>query len=123
MRVIDLIEMLQDQDEQAEVRVAFQPSWPLRASIQNVVAGADLPRGYGEEEADRDHPFQDPGPSGTDDDRPCTICGGSSDEHPGLADLTDTHVDGDPIVWIAVDQVGSYGEHPYAPKAAWTGGA
>ena len=39
MTVEQLIEALSDYDSQQEVRIAFQPSWPLRATVAGV---ADL---------------------------------------------------------------------------------
>lgn len=41
MNVAQLKELLEGQDDDAEVRIALQPSWPLRANVANVVAGRD----------------------------------------------------------------------------------
>jgi hypothetical protein len=73
----DLKEALEEFDDALPVRIAYQPSWPLAGSIQNV------------REVDRaDEPG---GPT-----RP-----------------------GDVTLWIAVDQVSTYTENPYAPRDAW----
>lgn len=49
MTVADLIALLQDMPEDAEVRLATQPSWPLAAHIGSVVSPDDL---AGEQECD-----------------------------------------------------------------------
>ena len=85
MEVRELIELLEQYDEDAEVRVALQPSWPLRASVQNVICSEELRNLDGE--------------------------GGPLDPD---ADLEEA------FVWIAVDQVSSSSENPYAPRAAWS---
>lgn len=46
MTVAELIEMLEDMDPEAEVRIAQQPSWPFEYSIKDVVETG------GEQEAD-----------------------------------------------------------------------
>jgi hypothetical protein len=42
MTVAELIQLLEQYDEDAEIRVAFQPSWPLRARVQNVIASDEV---------------------------------------------------------------------------------
>lgn len=37
MRVQDLIEMLEDMDPEAHVRLAFQPEWPLEHRIEKAI--------------------------------------------------------------------------------------
>lgn len=54
MTVKDLIRQLEDFDPYAEVRLAFQPSWPFEHSIGNVVS-VDLT----DEDALEDDPFVD----------------------------------------------------------------
>jgi hypothetical protein len=81
MTVGELKNILDYLDEDKEIRVAFQPSWPLRAKIQSVVDGEEL-------SGERDDGYEDTPESAQ-------------------------------FVWIAVDQVSSYSEHPYAPKEAW----
>ena len=42
MKVSQLIALLEGQDPDAKVRIASQPSWPLRNIVRNVVAESDL---------------------------------------------------------------------------------
>ena len=49
MKVSELIGMLQDYDEDAEVRLATQPSYPLQAHIKGV-ADSTMLEDYDEEE-------------------------------------------------------------------------
>lgn len=42
MNVAELRELLDQYDDDAPVRVAYQPSWPLRGHVVGVVAHADL---------------------------------------------------------------------------------
>lgn len=81
MTVAELKDILSYLDEDKEVRVAFQPNWPLRAKISNVMDGEEI---FTHDE---------------DED----------DQTPESAQF----------VWIAVDQVSSYSEHPYAPREVW----
>lgn len=110
MTIDELIEKLEDAKEEfgedggdREIRVAFQPSWPLRAKIQNVCV-----------------PYDDDGPHC--DDHVCyvALCG-------DCEDAKDAAEEGPPseedkrreFLWIAVDQVSDYNENPYAPRWAW----
>lgn len=52
----ELIQILEDYDEDLKVRVAFQPGWPLRARIENVV-GSDEVRTADEEDPDPEENF------------------------------------------------------------------
>jgi hypothetical protein len=85
VQVRELIDVLEQYDEDAEIRVAFQPSWPLRGKVANVVSSDDNDPEYADPDAERDP--------------------------------------ADPVredfVWIAVDQVSSSSENPYAPKEVW----
>lgn len=86
-----------------EVRIAYQPSWPLWAAIDNVrtVPSDDAPDDedlefaqgivYAGDEEDPDYPL-------------------------AVAMLEQEHP---PIVWIAATEAAPYGESPYAPKSAW----
>jgi hypothetical protein len=80
----ELIEALEDaRDEMGEdvrVRVAFQPSWPLRAVVQYVTVPPDV----GEDEDEDEMASKEPA-----------------------------------TLWLAVDQVSSSSENPYAPRFAW----
>jgi len=80
MTVYELKQILEDFDEDKQIRVAFQPSWPLRAHIQSVG------------EIDRE--------------------GMEDEEDPAQDDVEE-------FVWIAVEQVSSSSENPYAPREAW----
>jgi len=42
MKVRDLISMLEEMDEDTEVLIAHQPSWPLQEIVQGVVSLAEL---------------------------------------------------------------------------------
>jgi hypothetical protein len=50
MRVGELIERLQQFDEDAEVRLAFQPSWPLQFEIKGVASLREAERQEPEED-------------------------------------------------------------------------
>jgi len=41
MNVSELIERLEDMDPDAEVRIAFQPSWPLQYRLGDEIVGED----------------------------------------------------------------------------------
>jgi hypothetical protein len=41
MTVGDLMELLEGYDEDQEVRIAFQPSYPLEAKLAGVISGAE----------------------------------------------------------------------------------
>lgn len=51
MTVADLIALLSEMPEDAEVRLATQPSWPLAFNVHGVATGADV---AGEQQCD-DH--------------------------------------------------------------------
>lgn len=93
-----LRELLEAYDDDAPLRVAIQPSWPLRCAVVGVTDGDEIERerngGYGYDEVQ----FVDPDTGEVAERLP-------EDERR--------------IVWIAVDQVSSYDEHPYAPSEAW----
>ncbi len=42
MKVRDLLELLADYDEDAEVRIAHQPNWPLRLELDRIVSSEEL---------------------------------------------------------------------------------
>jgi hypothetical protein len=54
MTVGELLALLEDMDEDAEVRIATQPSWPLAFHLGGVAEGADA--------ADEDEMRNDPAP-------------------------------------------------------------
>jgi hypothetical protein len=90
VQVREPIDVLEQYDEDAEIRVAFQPSWPLRGKVANVVSSDEI------RDDDNDPEYADP----------------DAERDPA-----------DPVredfVWIAVDQVSSSSENPYAPKEVW----
>lgn len=51
MKVIDLIEMLQDYDEDAEVFIMEQPNWPFEYSVIGVISRSEFEK---DEEDDKD---------------------------------------------------------------------
>jgi hypothetical protein len=42
MKVKELIELLQEQDEDAEVRLAHQPRYPMEYSVKGIASSLDL---------------------------------------------------------------------------------
>lgn len=86
MTVGELKQRLGDYDEDMEIRIAFQPQWPLRGVIQDVVADTEI--------FDR--------------------------EVEGGVPAVENTAMGEEYLWIAVDQVSSSSENPYAPKGAWS---
>jgi hypothetical protein len=42
MTVRELIERLDNEDQDATVRLAYQPSWPLQSSFRGVIASSEL---------------------------------------------------------------------------------
>lgn len=43
MTVGELKYLLEDYDEEAEVRIATQPSWPLQSSVAGLISSEELP--------------------------------------------------------------------------------
>ncbi len=41
LTVADLIDALSDADPDAEIRIAYQPSWPIAASVSSVTSDAE----------------------------------------------------------------------------------
>jgi hypothetical protein len=101
MTVGELIEILEDFDENAEVRLAFQPSWPLQYDVGDVqevelsASGRECSRCEGEGEVDDE---DDPTGEGR---VPCPKC----DEQETV-----------PVVFIG--EGGQVREAPYLPGAA-----
>jgi hypothetical protein len=58
MTVNELIEMLQDEDPDAEVRLLMQPSWPFEYSVGGLVRDEDAPA-EGSESYDPETPTDD----------------------------------------------------------------
>ena len=96
MNVSELIELLEDMPEDAEVRIAHQPSWPFQLDIGEVI-GCDLSKPCA-------------------DDRACTDCGdtdcGDPDCNPEINDD-----DGESNVVVYIVEAGQHrGESgPYLP--------
>jgi len=90
MLVQELRELLEELNDEWEVRLAHQPTWPLAHHIKGVVKFPD------EEEYDEDEL--------------------SVEE---LEEIENGEVDIEtPIVWIVACQ-GNCSDHPYAPKELW----
>lgn len=105
MTLDELIERLgearDDLGGQAEVRVAYQPSWPLRGTIASVtVTGGDT------------EPHCD--------DHVCYVasCADCQDATQAAAEDTPGTDSDDTMAWIAVGSA-PYAENPYAPRWAW----
>jgi hypothetical protein len=54
--VSDLIRNLEQYDEDAEVRVAFQPGWPLRATVCNVISSEEIAEAKRYQNGEEDEP-------------------------------------------------------------------
>ena len=93
MKVSELLELLEDVDGDAEVRLAFQPSWPLQYRIGEVVEvdlGAD-----------------------TED---CTCEGDGCRLCEGTGTITTKVSDSPPVVYIG--EAGQIYDAPYLPSEA-----
>lgn len=102
--LIDQLTALQEAHEgqDPEVRIAYQPSWPLRAKIANVRAltGDDAPD---EEELELA--------------RELVVAG--DEEADGFAAAQAMLEDHPPVVWLAASNAAPWNESPYAPRDAW----
>lgn len=54
MKVSDLIELLEDQDPDAEVLVMMQQSWPFACALRGVTTRDELLRADGDEDEDEE---------------------------------------------------------------------
>ena len=102
--LIDQLTALQEAHEgqDPEVRIAYQPSWPLRAKIANVRAltGDDAPD---EEELELARELVATG----------------DEEADGFAAAQAMLEDHPPVVWLAASDAAPWDESPYAPRSAW----
>lgn len=102
--LIDQLTALQEAHEgqDPEVRIAYQPSWPLRAKIANVRAltGDDAPD---EEELELARELVATG----------------DEEAEGFAAAQAMLEDHLPVVWLAASDAAPWDESPYAPRDAW----
>lgn len=102
--LIDQLTALQEAHEgqDPEVRIAYQPSWPLRAKIANVRAltGDDAPD---EEELELAR----------------ELVAAGDEEAEGFAAAQAMLEDHPPVVWLAASDAAPWDESPYAPRSAW----
>lgn len=102
--LIDQLTALQEAHEgqDPEVRIAYQPSWPLRAKIANVRAltGDDAPD---EEEMEMAR----------------ELVAAGDEEADGFAAAQAMLEDHPPVVWLAASDAAPWDESPYAPRDAW----
>ena len=102
--LIDQLTALQEAHEgqDPEVRIAYQPSWPLRAKIANVRAltGDDAPD---EEELELAR----------------ELVAAGDEEAEGFAAAQAMLEDHPPVVWLAASDAAPWNESPYAPREAW----
>lgn len=102
--LIDQLTALQEAHEgqDPEVRIAYQPSWPLRAKIANVRAltGDDAPD---EEELELAR----------------ELVAAGDEEADGFAAAQAMLEDHPPVVWLAASDAAPWNESPYAPRDAW----
>lgn len=102
--LIDQLTALQEAHEgqDPEVRIAYQPSWPLRAKIANVRAltGDDAPS---EEEMELAR----------------ELVAAGDEEAEGFAAAQAMLEDHPPVVWLAASDAAPWNESPYAPRDAW----
>lgn len=112
MNIAELIDRLEDAraslGDEAEVRIAYQPNWPLRGTVAAVTIPQD-----DEEPHCEDHVCFVAN---------CTDCLAESEEAEARAEAGSApHTDNDDkMLWIAVGS-SPYNENPYAPKWAWNG--
>lgn len=102
--LIDQLTAIQEAHEgqDLQVRIACQPSWPLRAKIANVRAltGDDAPD---EEELELAR----------------ELVAAGDEEADGFAAAQAMLEDHPPVVWLAASDAAPWDESPYAPKTAW----
>lgn len=102
--LIDQLTAIQEAHEgqDPEVRIAYQPSWPLRAKIANVRAltGDDAPD---EEELELAR----------------ELVAAGDEEADGFAAAQAMLEDHPPVVWLAASDAAPWYESPYAPRDAW----
>lgn len=102
--LIDQLTAIQEAHEgqDPEVRIAYQPSWPLRAKIANVRAltGDDAPD---EEELELAR----------------ELVAAGDEEAEGFAAAQAMLEDHPPVIWLAADGSAPWNESPYAPRDAW----
>lgn len=102
--LIDQLTALQEAHEgqDPQVRIAYQPSWPLRSTIANVRAltGDDAPS---EEEMEMAR----------------ELVAAGDEEAEGFAAAQAMLEDHPPVVWLAASHSAPWDESPYAPKSAW----
>lgn len=102
--LIDQLTALQEAHEgqDPEVRIAYQPSWPLRATIANVraLAGDDAPD---EEELKLAR----------------ELVAAGDEEADGFAAAQAMLEDHPPVTWLAASHSAPWDESPYAPRSAW----
>lgn len=102
--LIDQLTALQEayEGQDPEVRIAYQPSWPLRAKIANVraIAGDDTPS---EEEMELAR----------------ELVAAGDEEAEGFAAAQAMLEDHPPVVWLAASDAAPWNESPYAPRSAW----
>lgn len=102
--LIDQLTAIQEAHEgqDLQVRIACQPSWPLRSSIANVRTcnGDDAPD---EEELEMAR----------------ELVAAGDEEADGFAAAQAMLEDHLPVVWIAASHAAPFAESPYAPKTAW----
>lgn len=102
--LIDQLTALQEAHEgqDPEVRIACQPSWPLRSTIANVraLAGDDAPD---EEELKLAR----------------ELVAAGDEEADGFAAAQAMLEDHPPVIWLAASHSAPWDESPYAPRSAW----
>ena len=102
--LIDQLTALQEAHEgqDPEVRIAYQPSWPLRAKIANVraLAGDDAPD---EEELELAR----------------ELVAAGDEEADGFAATQAMLEDHPLVIWLAASDAAPWGKSPYAPRSAW----
>lgn len=102
--LIDQLMALQEAHEgqDPEVRIAYQPSWPLRAKIANVRAltGDDAP-----DEEELEYARE--------------LVAAGDEEAEGFAAAQAMLEDHPPVIWLAASHSAPWDESPYAPKSAW----
>jgi len=59
MRVVDLKEILENYDDDLEVRFMAQPNWPFEYSIQGAVSRNEMNEDANDEDGEGDEEFED----------------------------------------------------------------
>lgn len=113
MNIRELIGQLEsaaeDMGDETEIRIAMQPSWPLRGVVKAVTVPDEDERPHCDEHI-----------MFVQNCAPCRAVRDEVEANGEDKESSDGPTDRK-FLWLAIDQVSSYSENPYAPRWAWDG--